>query len=254
MDLYGLIGKSLKHSFSKQYFTEKFQRENIADSQYELFELASADQVKTLIENNPDLRGLNVTIPYKQDIYALVDSLDMQSAGKIGAVNTIKIFKDGTTKGYNSDYYGFRQSLKEWLDKLNYDIYGVSALVLGTGGASKAVVVALQDMQIPYQWVSRNKSENTISYTELTQSTIENHKLIINTTPLGMYPATEDFPPIPYQYLGNDHLLYDLVYNPLETKFMQMGKAQGAQVMNGLEMLYMQAEKSWEIWNNQDRE
>lgn len=249
MNLYGLIGKTLKHSFSKQYFTEKFQREIIADSQYELYELASADQVKSLIKDNPDLRGLNVTIPYKQDIFSLVDSLDMNSAGKIGAVNTIKIFRDGTTKGYNSDYYGFRQSLEEWLHNLNYESTGLSALVLGTGGASKAVVVALQDMNIPCQWVSRNKSENTLAYNELDKSVLDEHKLIINTTPLGMFPHIDECPPIPYEILTSAHLLYDLVYNPLETKFMEMGKKNGAKVMNGLEMLYMQAEKSWEIWN-----
>lgn len=249
MNLYGLIGKTLKHSFSKQYFTEKFQRENIADSQYELFELTSADQVKSLIKTHPDLLGLNVTIPYKQDVFSLMDSIDPESAGKIGAVNTIKIYRDGTTKGYNSDYYGFRQSLEEWLSQINYNTAGLSALVLGTGGASKAVVVALQDLKIPFLWISRTKSENSLSYAELDEALMHTHKLIINTTPLGMFPNTEECPPIPYQHITDEHLLYDLVYNPLETQFMKLGAEKGAKTLNGLPMLYMQAEKSWEIWN-----
>ncbi len=254
MNLYGLIGKTLKHSFSKQYFTEKFQRENIADSQYELFELASADQLKTLISQQPDLIGLNVTIPYKQEVFPLLDAIDPESAGKIGAVNTIRIFKDGTTKGYNSDYYGFRQSLENWLDHTGVDATGLSALILGTGGASKAVVVALQDLNIPFQQVSRTTAAGILSYAALNETIIAGHRLIINTTPLGMYPNTEECPPIPYEFLTSGHLLYDLVYNPIETLFMKRGKERGATTLNGLQMLYMQAEKSWEIWNNPETE
>jgi shikimate dehydrogenase len=250
MKLYGLIGKTLKHSFSKQYFTDKFQRENIAESQYELFELTSASELKNLLTTQPTLVGLNVTIPYKQDIVSLVDTLDSASAGRIGAVNTIKIYPDGITKGFNSDYYGFKQSLEDWLKKLDRTPHPMKALILGTGGASKAVAIALQDLYIPYQYVSRTSSSSSLAYEDLTQEILTSHQLIINTTPLGMYPSIEACPPIPYEYLGSAHLLYDLVYNPLETLFMKKGIAQGAAAFNGLEMLHLQAEKSWEIWNN----
>lgn len=250
MKLYGLIGKTLKHSFSKQYFTDKFQRENIAESQYELFELTSASLLSELLAQQPALVGLNVTIPYKQDVFPLLDAIDPASAGRIGAVNTIKVYKDGTTKGFNSDYYGFKQSLENWLQCLNRPVEGLQALILGTGGASKAVAVALQDLQIPYQYVSRTSSTESIAYEDLTEELLNSHELIINTTPLGMYPATDACPPLAYEHIGKGHLLYDLVYNPLETLFMQKGIANGAAAMNGLEMLHLQAEKSWEIWND----
>jgi len=249
MNQYGLIGFPLSHSFSKKYFTEKFEKEEITDSQYDLFELENnanfQESFRQLIAKTPNLKGLNVTIPHKQNVMTLLDRLE-EATERIGAVNVIKFEEDGTLIGYNSDYYGFKNSLLGFISNTN-----LSALILGTGGASKAVRVALEDLEIPFQYVSRQKNPalNTITYEEITSEIIENYQLIINTTPLGMSPKIDTFPQLPYECLTSAHYIFDLVYNPLETMLMQKAKAQGAKTKNGLEMLELQAEKAWEIWN-----
>jgi shikimate dehydrogenase len=242
---YGLIGFPLTHSFSQRYFTEKFAREGIADSQYDLFEMPDISALADLLAL-PDLRGLNVTIPHKQAVLPYLDRLDA-SAEKIGAVNVIKLESDGSRTGYNSDYFGFRQSLLDWLTSLNRSAVGMRALVLGTGGASKAVTVALADLGIAYTYVSRTKTANTLIYDEL-PTLLNEYELIINGSPIGTYPRIDEAPSIPYERLTERHLLYDLVYNPAETKFMTLGSQYGACVHNGLRMLELQAEKAWEIW------
>lgn len=246
MRVFGLTGYPLSHSFSKKYFSEKFQREGIEDARYELFEIPDISGFPELFSSQLNLKGLNVTIPYKQQVLPFLDELD-SSAQKVGAVNVIRK-KDNKLIGYNSDYYGFRLSLEKWLGAKHSNI---SALVLGTGGASKAVIAALQDLKISYMLISRQQSEGVLTYEQLKQnpSLVKQHHLIINTSPVGMSPKTDQAPSLPYEHTGMDHYLYDLVYNPEETKFMQLGKEQGAQVKNGLEMLHLQAEKAWEIWN-----
>jgi shikimate dehydrogenase len=245
--LFGLIGFPLGHSFSKKYFTDKFAKENIKECLYEKFEIESITQLPTLIKNNPGLEGLNVTIPHKQNVIPFLNKKD-KSAEKVGAVNVLKISKEGEITGYNSDYYGFKTSLEKWLPKYSQ----FRALVLGSGGASKAVIATLDDMKIPFLLVSRQEKDKAITYEEITEEILQSHHLLINTTPLGMSPETETFPPISYNLLTEKHYLYDLVYNPEETAFMLKGKAAGAKVKNGLEMLILQAEKSWEIWNSTD--
>ena len=248
MPRYGLIGFPLTHSFSQRYFTEKFKREGISDSRYDLFEMADVSASLPELLQMPELRGLNVTIPHKQAVIPFLDQLD-GSAQKVGAVNVIRIEADGSRTGFNSDYYGFRQSLDDWFALLGIDRqrYTDQALVLGTGGASKAVTAALTDMRIAYRLVSRTKSAVTLTYEELPEF-IHNYRLIINTSPVGTFPNNEVAPAIPYHQLTNWHLLYDLVYNPAETLFMKRGLGQGAAVHNGLRMLELQAEKAWEIW------
>lgn len=243
---YGLIGYPLSHSFSKQYFARKFAQEAIADTAYELFPLAHLDDFPDLLQQHPHLVGLNVTIPYKQQIIPFIDRLD-PVAKRIGAVNTIKINPtSGERVGYNSDYYGFKQSLEPWLNEKT----SKQALVLGTGGASKAIVCALQDLGIAYQYVSRYASPETITYEALRANyALSDFSLIVNTTPLGMSPHVNAAPDLAYDQLTAQQLCYDLVYNPEETLFMEQAAARGASVKNGLEMLHRQAEKSWEIWN-----
>ncbi len=243
-----MIGFPLSHSFSKRYFSEKFEKERIQDSRYDLYELNSIDQLPELLSNSPNLRGLNVTIPYKQAVIPYLDELDGASAKRIGAVNTIKIFADGSTKGYNSDYYGFKQSVYEWIDHRGESCANLKALVLGNGGAAKAVLTALRDLRAETLLVSRTASEGIASYEDLTEEVMKEYRLIVNTTPLGMYPQVDTFPPIPYEWLSKRHFLYDLVYNPLNTAFLQKGAGMGAATHNGLKMLELQAEKSWEIW------
>jgi shikimate dehydrogenase len=252
MRLFGLIGYPLSHSFSKKYFTEKFAREGIADASYELFELPDIAAFPALLKSQPQLRGINVTIPHKLNVIPFLDALD-DAAARIGAVNVIRVGADGRTKGYNSDYYGFGSSLTDWLRQLHGEsgparLQALKALVLGSGGASKAVQTALQDMGVPSQIVSR-QAANGLRYEDLTPALVAAHQLIVNATPLGTAPHTAAFPPFPYGLLGAGHYLYDLVYNPPVTAFMQQGQAQGAHVLNGLPMLHAQAEKSWEIWN-----
>lgn len=245
MKTYGLIGFRLSHSFSKKYFTEKFQREGIADCMYENFQLDTIEEFSALLHTDPNLKGFNVTIPYKESIIPLLNDLD-PAAREIGAVNVIKILENGKLIGFNSDYYGFKNSLETFISKDTHH----KALVLGTGGAAKAVVTALRDMGIPYSYVSRNKNPYNLSYDELNESTMNEYSIIVNTSPLGMYPDVDSFPAIPYGFLSTQHYLYDLVYNPEETVFMKKGAERGAHVINGLPMLIGQAEKAWEIWNS----
>jgi shikimate dehydrogenase len=244
MKLYGLIGYPLSHSFSKKHFTEKFEKEGITDCKYELFEIDAIQKLTQVLAENPNLKGLNVTIPYKQAVLPFLDSID-ESAQKIGAVNVIKI-ENGKLKGYNSDYYGFKNSLINFLNGAK-----PKAAILGTGGASKAVEQALKDLSVDYQYVSRTKSEGVWDYEEL-KNNFSDFKLIINTSPLGMYPKLDACPDIPYHLIDSSYFLYDLVYNPEETLFMKKGREKGAKAIHGMEMLVGQAEKAWEIWNFKD--
>ncbi len=245
MRKFGLIGHPLSHSFSKKYFTKKFEKEGITDATYELFPIESIDQLPRLLQENPGLIGLNVTIPYKEQVLKFLNEVDPK-AQEIGAVNTLKI-ANGKLKGYNTDYHGFKDSLIKFIGPNKIPS---NALILGTGGASKAVKAVLEDLNITYQLVSRNLQEGQLSYESLnTQYSILNTaKLIINTTPLGMSPNVNSLPNLPYDQLTEHHFLYDLVYNPMKTAFLQKGIIAGCWVKNGLEMLYGQAEKAWEIW------
>lgn len=247
MDKYGLIGYPLKHSFSISYFNEKFQSENI-DAEYVNFEIPRIEDFMEVVEENPNLRGLNATIPYKEQVIPYLDELDKDTA-KIGAVNVIKIIPQGKGDvklvGYNSDIVGFTRSIEPLLQS-----HHVKALILGTGGASKAVFHGLANLGIEATFVSRTKKSNDIlTYQELTPEIMQEHTVIVNTTPLGMYPNVDACPDIPYDQLTPNHLLYDLLYNPHETLFMKKGMERGATVKNGLEMLLLQAFVSWEIWN-----
>jgi shikimate dehydrogenase len=248
-NLFGLIGFPLGHSFSKGYFTEKFAQLGLSNTHaYEKFELENVADFPALLKSHTaHLRGLNVTIPHKQSIIPFLDEID-EAARKIGAVNTIKFLPNGKIKGFNTDYWGFRWTLEKW-DAFT-EIAPKKALVLGKGGAAKAIVVALEDLGLEIQLVSRRKEEDTITYEELTAEVMQKHLLVVNTTPLGMYPKVDACPPIPYELLGSQHLLYDIVYNPLETLFLKKGLEAGAKAVHfGLEMLHGQAEKAWEIWN-----
>ena len=241
MPLYGLIGKKLSHSFSQRYFTEKFKKEGLTDHEFRLFELDSINEVAEL-KKEKDLRGFNITIPYKEEIIPFLTHM-ADSARKVGAVNVVKIL-GGEMYGHNSDYYGFKSSLEEWLPAHS----GMKALVLGTGGASKAVSAALTDLSIPFRLVSRNKSSDVLTYKDLSPEVLSEHKLIVNTTPLGMAPNEKGFPDLDYNAFNSSFYLYDLVYNPDRTVFLKKGLENGAHIKNGLEMLYLQADKAWEIW------
>ncbi|GEP96302.1 shikimate dehydrogenase family protein [Chitinophaga cymbidii] len=242
MRLFGLIGFPLSHSFSKGFFTEKFEKEGITGCRYENFPIPDIGQFPLLWKEHPQLEGLNVTIPYKQVVIPFLDELS-EAAQAIGAVNCVRL-KDGRLKGHNTDVTGFRRSLEPLLKPQH-----TKALILGAGGAAKAVKFALQQLGITYTEVSRKYCNGTIGYEAISKEIMDAHPLIINTTPLGMYPNVAEAPPIPYHFINEDHLLYDLVYNPAETQFMQQGAARGAAVKNGHEMLILQAEASWEIWN-----
>jgi shikimate dehydrogenase len=239
---YGLIGKKLGHSFSKKYFTEKFEKAGYP-AEYQLFELESAQELPEVILRNPQLRGLNVTIPYKTEVIPLLAALSPE-AEAVGAVNTILIEGDRWT-GHNSDVVGFRRSLENHLAANALP----SALILGTGGAAKAVAYVLQQMGWAFELVSRRPDgPNQRSYDSLVEVDWSGFSLVVNTTPLGMYPNTTAAPPLPYDRFSEQHLAFDLIYNPAETLFMQRAAEQGAQSANGMEMLILQAERSWEIW------
>ena len=246
MRSYGLIGYPLGHSFSRKFFTEKFLAENKLE-QYLNFEIPEISLLPSVIANHEDLVGLNVTIPYKEKVLNFLDYLDPVAAG-IGAVNTIRILRkrEGISlEGYNTDVFGFSESLKPHLLP-----HHRKALVLGSGGASKAVKYSLNQLGIEYLQVSRNSSrEGTISYDNLDQQIMEEYTLIVNTTPLGTYPDIHSFPNIPFHWITSRHLMYDLVYNPAETRFLAFGKERGAAIKNGVEMLELQAIRSYEIWN-----
>jgi shikimate dehydrogenase len=244
--VFGLIGSTVSHSFSKAYFDEKFFREGLRDYHYELFPLGSIKDLESLLKDTKGLTGLNVTIPYKEQILPYLDEVD-GFAKKIGAVNVIRI-RDGKLEGYNTDSDAFRETLEKWLP--NDKTY--NALVLGTGGSSKAVQEALKKLKIDFKLVSREKRKGVITYGDLEKEPahITSSNLIINTTPLGMSPNTETQPPIDYEKIGAEHHVYDLIYNPARTMFLQKAEMRGATIKNGLEMLHVQAEKSWTIWNN----
>ncbi|PWK17699.1 shikimate dehydrogenase family protein [Xanthomarina spongicola] len=245
MNKYGLIGKNISYSFSKDYFNKKFKSELIHNSSYENFDIQSIIEFPEILNEDSNIKGLNVTIPYKELVIPYLDKLD-KKAKRIGAVNTIKISKKGKLKGYNTDYYGFKKSIEPYLNSQHK-----KALILGTGGASKAIAYALRKLKIEYAFVSRKSSEKiTFTYNELTENDIKNHQIIINCTPLGTYPNIEESPNIPYQAITDHHILFDLIYNPLETKFLALGKAKKAITINGLTMLKLQADKAWKIWNS----
>ena len=240
---FGLIGYPLTHSFSKKYFAEKFRKEKITECQYENYELASIAEFSQLAKTVNQLEGLNVTVPYKEKVISFLDGLSA-AAAEIKAVNCIR-FVGGQKIGYNTDVIGFKNSLLP----LFRNIKPKQALILGTGGASKAVAYVMKELDIHFHFVSRRPLEHGYTYKMLTKKIIEEHQLIVNTTPLGTFPKVETAPDIPYSYLNNQHILHDLVYNPEETKFLSLGKAQGATIKNGYEMLIGQAEASWNIWN-----
>lgn len=241
MRLFGLLGYPLTHSFSQKYFTEKFHELGISNAQYENFSIPKIEDLASILANDT-LEGFNITIPYKKSVIDYLDILS-EPVRKMGACNCVRIV-DGKRIGYNTDIVGFQKSLEPFLKKEHK-----KALILGTGGASAAVEYVLQKLEISYQFVSRKQTENTIQYQDLDKEIVETHQLIINTTPLGMYPNMNDCPELPYQFISDKHHLYDLIYNPTETKFLSLGKQQGASIQNGYEMLILQAEESWRIWN-----
>jgi len=243
MRAFGLIGYPLGHSFSKKYFTAKFEREGITENVYELYPLEQIGQLKDLLVSNPDLLGLNVTIPYKEQVIAYLDSMS-PVVQEIGACNCISI-EDGQLIGHNTDVIGFSRSL---LTKLKP--HHKQALIFGTGGSAKAVAYTLKEMNIPFLQVSRTPTKEMIAYEDIDQSILDVHTLLINTSPVGMYPDVTKAPAIPYAFIGADHYLFDLVYNPARTRFLQEGALRGAAVENGSDMLVIQAEASWEIWNS----
>jgi shikimate dehydrogenase len=223
---FGLLGRNISYSFSKGYF-----------------DISEINYFTELVKNNPDLKGLNVTIPYKEQVIPFLDKLSKKAA-LIGAVNTIKFTKSGKLKGYNTDYYGFKKSLEPLLEP-----HHKKALILGTGGASKGVAFALDELGIPYTFVSREAKENIIDYNLINATTFDNYKIIINCTPVGTSPNTEACPDLPYEFFTDKHIAYDLIYNPAETQFLKNAKEKGAVIQNGYDMLIFQAEKAWKIWN-----
>lgn len=246
MRRYGLIGKTLKHSFSQQYFERKFREENITDCRYDKFELPSIEALPELLASMSDLQGFNITIPYKEEILPyLKEKNELVTA--IGACNCVRMV-DGALHGFNTDAPAFQQTLQTKLQSSHK-----CALVLGSGGASKAVQYALKQLGLDYVVVSRHKQQNQMGYEDIGNDTMAGHQVIINTTPLGMYPNVNDDPPIPYEALTPGHLLFDLTYNPEKTKFLLQGEAKGAQIINGYGMLVLQAEESWRIWEGEPR-
>jgi shikimate dehydrogenase len=242
MRLYGLLGFPLSHSFSQKYFTEKFQNLGLTDAKYENFSLPDISALQAILDHREGLEGFNITIPYKKAVLDFIDE-STQAVQEIGACNCVRI-NNGKLKGYNTDVVGFEQTLAPFL-KPHHN----KALILGTGGASAAVEWVLKKLGIVYLSVSRTASDHTIAYEQIDQDMMMSHKLVINTTPLGMYPNVGACPNLPYQFMTEQHHLFDLVYNPEETQFLAMGKAQGASIQNGWEMLILQAEESWRIWN-----
>jgi shikimate dehydrogenase len=242
MKQFGLIGYPLGHSFSKKYFEEKFLKENLHGCVFDLFPIKEIGEFKNLVIHQNNLKGLAVTIPYKETVIPFLDKLS-DAAKEIGAVNCIQ-FKNGKAIGFNTDVIGFENSLLPLLQRQH-----TKALILGTGGASKAVQYVLQNLNIDFLLVSRTKSNNTISYEDVSEEILQTYQMIINTTPLGMSPNEEGFADIPYQFLTPKHLLYDLIYKPEKTMFLQKGEQQGSVIKNGFEMLILQAEENWKIWN-----
>lgn len=242
MKTFGLIGKDIDYSFSRAYFTQKFAAEDIP-ALYLNFDIPEIAELSKVLVEYPDVTGFNVTIPYKEEIIPYLHELD-ETAEEIGAVNTIKVCDNGKLKGFNTDYFGFTEALRPKLQKQH-----TAALILGTGGASKAVAYALKMLGIEYKYVSRSASHEKITYTELNKKHFGHYKLIINCTPLGTFPNFLEYPPVPTEYFTKDHLLFDLIYNPPATQLMKLAAQQGSTAINGQRMLELQAEKAWEIWN-----
>ena len=246
MKRYGLIGHPLKHSLSRHYFNEKFEYEGL-DCLYQHFDLKSLDELQEVRDRYPDLCGFNVTIPYKEAIIPLLDDID-PVAKAVGAVNVVKI-TEGQLKGYNTDVYGFEQLLSRAINGKTIE----RALILGTGGASKAVQYVLQQKGIDYVLVSRDAAKGDYTYDTLTDEILNQHHLIINTTPLGMFPQTDEFPDLHYQGLSKKHVLIDLIYNPKETAFMELGRTWGAKAYGGMQMFEEQAKRTWEIFSYDEK-
>ncbi len=247
MRLFGIIGYPLAHSFSRVYFRNKFDEESINDADFNVFPIENISSITDIINNTPELSGFSVTIPHKKSIIPYLDQID-ETALKIGAVNCVKVIRDDNKcilKGYNTDCIGFEESLLPILKP-----YHTKALILGTGGASQAVAFVLNKLNIDFIFVSRTKTADTITYADLNESILTERLLIVNTTPLGMYPNIKNYPQLPYQYLNEKHLLYDLIYNPAETQFLKFGILNNATVINGEKMLHLQAEEAWKIWND----
>jgi len=241
---YGLLGKNISYSFSQQYFSKKFESLQLEDHTYQNFDISKIEHFSEVVSKTDSLKGMNVTIPYKEAILPYLDEIDAEAL-KIGAVNTVKILKNNKLKGYNTDAYGFEESLRPLLKK-----HHTKALILGTGGASKAVRYVLEKNDIEVLFVSRSpKNVTEISYQDVSKLILNEYTLLVNCTPLGTHPAVDLFPDVPYEFLTPKHLLYDLIYNPPRTVFLKKGLEKGAQITNGLKMLELQAEKSWEIWN-----
>lgn len=243
IEKYGLIGKNISYSFSKQYFTDKFEQENLPNFSYENFDISDINQLQSIVAETLYLKGLNVTIPYKESVFPFLDKIDKKALA-IGAVNTIKITKKQKLKGYNTDYYGFKKAIKPYLKP-----HHKKALILGTGGASKAVAYALHTLEIEYKFVSRNPKTEQLSYEDLNSEIFNEYHIVINCTPLGTFPNIAEFPPLPYSFFTNKHLAFDLIYNPAETSFLQKAKEFKSETLNGYQMLIFQAEKAWRIWN-----
>lgn len=242
---FGLVGLTVSHSFSKSFFDEKFFREGLRDYHYDLYELKKIEDLKQLIQDNPEMAGLNVTIPYKEAVIPLLSKVD-EEAIEIGAVNVIKI-SNNTLTGYNTDGIAFKETLEKWLPESKE----FKAIILGTGGSSKAVQHALKQLGITFKLISREKKKADFTYEELKNNNVlATCNLVINTTPLGMSPNTAEYPPIKYDQLTPDHYVYDLIYNPARTLFLQKAEMKGASFKNGLEMLHVQANKAWAIWNS----
>lgn len=243
MSKFGLVGKNIDYSFSRTHFSTKFDKEELPYS-YVNFDIENISKFPDIIKSNPDLLGLNVTIPYKEQVIPFLDDLH-ETAAEIGAVNTIKFYDSGKLKGFNTDYYGFMKSIKPFLKP-----HHTHALILGTGGASKAVAYALKTLHISVDYVSRSVNNKAkYVYSNLTEEVIGAHHVIINSTPIGTHPNVNECPDIPYDGITKDHLLFDLIYNPVLTKFLICGELQGATICNGSKMLEYQAEKAWEIWS-----
>lgn len=243
IEKYGLIGKNISYSFSKQYFTDKFKQENLPNFSYENFDISDINQLESIVAETLYLKGLNVTIPYKESVFPFLDKIDKKALA-IGAVNTIKITKKQKLKGYNTDYYGFKKAIKPYLKP-----HHKKAFILGTGGASKAVAYALHTLEIDYKFVSRNPKTEQLSYKDLNSEIFNEYHIVINCTPLGTFPNISEFPPLPYSFFTNKHLAFDLIYNPAETSFLQKAKEFKSETLNGYQMLIFQAEKAWRIWN-----
>ena len=240
----GLLGKNIGYSFSKNYFSTQFKNQNLENQfSYENFDIDTIEEFTLVLKQNPELIGLNVTIPYKESVIPFLDELS-NNAKQIGAVNTIKISKNGKLFGDNTDFYGFTKSLKPLLNPNRK-----KALILGTGGAAKAICFGLQQLNIDYTIVSRIATENTITYSQITKEIFKDHQIVINCTPLGTFPKVVLFPEIPYEYFTPNHLAFDLIYNPEKTEFLKKAEIQGATIQNGYDMLVFQAEKAWETWN-----